>query len=189
MTKKKSKKKKTKTKERSEKDPRRLADGQFTAGNEIGKETRFKSGHESPKQFTIGNTVPLKYDDVYIDYLYEYYDGGYSAIGSVFPTKSGFPRWLRKVKNIHISQSTIELWTRGGAEYAQRFKEAYDELHAEAEDLLHNGALSRRFDSGYSKLLASAVYGLREKTESKQEIDGDIGLNVKISYFEGEEDK
>jgi hypothetical protein len=182
-----TRKKKTPTTERSKKDPRRLANGDFDFGNEIGKDTRFKEGntvHPAP----IGNDYSLKYDDSFIDLLYEYYDGGYAEIDdSVFPTQSGFPRWLRKKKGIYISQRSMALWTSGEAEYARRFAEVFKELHNESANMLHNGALSRRFDAGYSKLLASACFGMREKTEIKQELSGEAAFNVSISYFDGED--
>lgn len=169
-----TRKKKTPTTERSKKDPRRLANGDFTFGNEIGKETRFEKGENTPAP--IGNDYSLKYDDSFIDLLYEYYDGGYAEIDdSVFPTQSGFPRWLRKKKGIYISQRSMALWTSGEAEYALRFAEVFKELHDESANMLHNGALSRKFDSGYSKLLASACFGIREKTEVKQEVEARVG--------------
>lgn len=169
-----TRKKKTPTTERSKKDPRRLANGDFDFGNEIGKETRFKVGntvHPAP----IGHDYSLKYDDSFIDLLYEYYDGGYADIGSVFPTKSGFPRWLRVIKGIYISQRSMALWTSGEAEYARKFAEVFEELHDESADMLHSGALSKRFDPSYSKLLASACFGIREKTEVKQEVEARVG--------------
>ncbi len=169
-----TRKKKTPTTERSKKDPRRLANGDFDFGNEIGKETRFKEGntvHPAP----IGHDYSLKYDDSFIDLLYEYYDGGYADIGSVFPTKSGFPRWLRVIKGIYISQRSMALWTSGEAEYARKFAETFEELHNESADMLHSGALSKRFDPSYSKLLASACFGIREKTEVKQEVEARVG--------------
>ena len=173
--KKSTRKKKPATKERSKKDPRRLANGDFDFGNEIGKDTRFKEGDKPPRPFLPGNDMSLKYDDSFIELLYEYYDGGYADIGSVFPTKSGFPRWLRLQKGIYISQKSIDLWSSGDAEYARGFAEAFAELHNESADMLHSGALSRRFDSGYSKLLASACFGIREKTEVKQEVEARVG--------------
>ena len=63
-----TRKKKTPTTERSKKDPRRLANGDFNFGNEIGKETRFKEGntvHPAP----IGNDYSLKYDDEGFAYI------------------------------------------------------------------------------------------------------------------------
>lgn len=171
-----TRKKKAPTTERSKKDPRRLANGDFTFGNEIGKETRFKPGDEG-NPAPIGNDYTLKYDDIFVDLLREYYDGGYQDIGNVFPTKFGFPRWLRKVKKINISASTMSLWTSGDAKYAHRFKEAFDELHDEGQDILHNGALSRKFDAGYSKLLASAIYGISEK----QMVDNTVKIVIDSS--------
>ena len=81
----------------------------------------------------------------------------------------------------------MALWTSGEAEYALRFAEVFKELHDESANMLHNGALSRKFDSGYSKLLASACFGIREKTEVKQELSGEAAFNVSISYFDGED--
>ena len=173
--KKSTRKKKPATKERSKKDPRRLANGDFDIGNEIGKETRFNGQQKTPKPFLPGNNISLKYDDSFIALLYEYYDGGYADIGSVFPTKNGFPRWLRLQKGIYISQKSINLWSSGEAEYARGFAVAYEELHNESADMLHSGALSKRFDPGYSKLLASACFGIREKTEVKQEVEAHVG--------------
>ena len=175
-----TRKKKTPTTERSKKDPRRLANGDFDFGNEVGKETRFKEGntvHPAP----IGNDYSLKYDDSFIDLLYEYYDGGYAEIdNNVFPTKEGFPRWLRIRKGIYISQRSMALWTSGEAEYARRFAEVFKELHIESANMLHNGALSRRFDSGYSKLLASACFGMREKTETDSRVTVKVELSDEI---------
>ena len=170
-----TRKKKTPTTERSKKDPRRLANGDFDFGNEIGKETRFEEGHVPTNAFSDGNTISTKYDDIYIDYLYEYYDDGYKDIDRVFPTKGGFVSWLRKKKNIKITCTTINSWSSGEAEYAHGFCDAFKECEQMAEDLLHSGALSRKFDSGYSKLLASACFGIREKTEVKQEVEARVG--------------
>lgn len=175
-----TRKKKTPTTERSKKDPRRLANGDFDFGNEIGKETRFKEGHKTPKPFMPGNDMSLKYDDVFVEYLYEYYDEGYASVGYVFPVRSGFQTWLRKIKGIYISQRSIELWSSGEAEYAQRFATAYKELQSAAEALLHSGALSKRFDAGYSKLLASAIYGIREKTETDSRVTVRVELSDEI---------
>lgn len=172
-----TRKKKTPTTERSKKDPRRLANGDFDFGNEIGKETRFDGTQKTPKPFRPGNDMSLKYDDSFIDLLYEYYDGGYADIGSVFPTKSGFPRWLRMAKGIYISQKSMDLWSSGDAEYARRFAEVFRELHNESADMLHSGALSKRFDAGYSKLLASACFGITEK----QTVDNTVKIVIDTS--------
>jgi hypothetical protein len=170
-----TRKKKTPTTERSKKDPRRLANGDFDFGNEIGKETRFKEGNVPANAFGKGNTISTKYEDIYIDYLYEYYDGGYKDIGRVFPTKGGFITWLRQKKKILLSVASVDLWARGDAEYARGFYEAFLECESMAGDLLHNGALSRQFDSSYSRVLASACFGIREKTEVKQEVEARVG--------------
>ena len=171
-----TRKKKTPTTERSKKDPRRLANGDFDFGNEIGKETRFDGTQKTPKPFRPGNDMSLKYDDSFIDLLYEDYDGGYADIGSVFPTKSGFPRWLRMAKGIYISQKSMDLWSSGDAEYARRFAEVFRELHNESADMLHSGALSKRF-AGYSKLLASACFGITEK----QTVDNTVKIVIDTS--------
>jgi hypothetical protein len=189
MAKKKIKKKRAKTKERSEKDPRRLADGTFAKGNEIGKETRFKPNEPPANAFCEGNTVATKYDDKFITYLYEYFYGGYEDIGKCFPTVGGFIYWLKTKRKISISYATIDNWKSGNVEFARGFSEAFKECEEYRRDILMNGGLSRRFDASFSRFLASSMYDMREKTESKQEIDGGIGLNVNISYFEGEENK
>ena len=189
MTKKKRKREWVKTKERSEKDPRRLADGTFAKGNEIGKETRFKPNEPPPNAFAEGNTASTKYSEKFIEYLYEYFYGGYEEIGKCFPTVGGFIYWLKTKRKISISYATIDNWKSGRVEFALGFSEAFKECEEYRRDILMNGGLSRKFDASFSRFLASSLYDMREKTESKQEVEGGIGLNVKISYFEGEENK
>ena len=188
-TKKKAARKKLAITERSKKDPRMLADGTFSVGNEIGKETRFKPREAPPNAFSAGNSASTKYDDKFIEYLYEFFYGGYEEIGKCFPTVGGFIYWLKIKRKISISYATIDNWKSGNVDYALGFSEAFKECEEYRRDILMNGGLSRKFDASFSRFLASSMYGMRDKTEVKQEVSGDVGFNVNISYFEGEDDK
>ncbi len=170
------------TKARSEKDPRRLADGKFTEGNTIGADTRFKKGEQHGTPFQKGNTLAKKYKDEYADLLLEYFRKEDIA----FPTLEGFVEWVRIIEGEAISYEAALMWANTETEYAQRFKDIYAQAKAIQRDKLIFGGLTKRFDPSFARFLASSMHDMREKTEQKVDADlkGEGTFNVNITYFE-----
>lgn len=172
------------TKARSEKDPRRLANGNFAPGNTIGEGTRFAAGEQHGTPFQKGNTLAKKYKDEYADLLLEYF----RREDITFPTLEGFVEWVRTRTGEAINYSTAEAWARGDENYAdaQRFQEVYAQAKAIQRDKLIFGGLTKRFDPSFARFLASSLHDMREKTEQKVDADlkGEGTFNVNITYFE-----
>jgi hypothetical protein len=163
-----TRKKKTPTTERSKKDPRRLANGNFAPKNTIGEETRFdefRGPENSP--FVPGNTLSTKYKDEYADLLIRYYNDP----EEMYPTLEGFAMLV----GVHIR--SIEEWASGRAEYALRFSQNYAHARAIQRKRLIEGGLSRRFDPSFARFLASAVHGMSEK----QTVDNTVKIVIDTS--------
>lgn len=177
-------KKKENTTERSEADPRRLANGQFTEGNTIGEGTRFKKGEQNGTPFKKGNTLSRKYKSEYADLLLEYFRREDIA----FPTLEGFVEWVRTVCGEAISYEAALLWANTETKYAQRFKDIYTQAKAIQRDKLIFGGLTKRFDPTFARFLASSLHDLREKTEQKVDADlkGGADFTVRITYIDEE---
>ena len=178
------KNKKKISKERSEKDPRRLANGNFAPGNTVGEGTRFAAGEKHGTPFQKGNTLAKKYKDEYADLLLEYF----RREDITFPTLEGFVEWVRTRTGEAINYSTAEAWARGDENYAdaQRFQEVYAQAKAIQRDKLIFGGLTKLFDPSFARFLASSMHDMREKTEQKVDADlkGEGTFNVNITYFE-----
>ena len=171
---------KKKTKERSEKDPRRLANGNFAEGNEIGAETRFQKGKQNGTPFVKGNTLARKYKAEYADMLLEYYRREDVA----FPTLEGFVEWVRTRTGVAISYEAALAWANTETSYAQRFKDIYTQAKAIQRDKLILGGLTKKFDPTFARFLASSLHDMKEKSEQKLDLKGEGPLNVNITFFE-----
>lgn len=174
------------TDKKSEKDPRRLANGNFSEGNTIGEGTRFKKGEQNGTPFKKGNTLSKKYKDEYPDMLLEYF----RKEDIVFPTLEGFVEYVRSIEGTAIDYATAEAWAYGyeGYAYAQRFQETYRQAKAIQREKLIFGGLTRRFDPSFSRFIASSMHDMKEKTEQKVDasVEAKGAFTVKVSYFEDE---
>jgi hypothetical protein len=173
---------KKKTAKKSEKDPRRLANGNFAEGNTIGEGTRFKKGEKNGTSFEKGNTLSRKYKAEYADMLLCYFRDENVA----FPTLEGFVEWVRTQTGEAISYNAASLWANTETNYAQRFKEIYTQAKAIQRDKLIFGGLTRKFDPTFARFLASSLHGMNEKSEQKVDanLKGEGTLNVNITFFE-----
>jgi hypothetical protein len=95
---------KKKTAKKSEKDPRRLANGNFAEGNTIGEGTRFKKGEQNGTPFKKGHTLSKKYKKEYSVMLLEYF----RREDIVLPTLEGFVEHVRSVEGMAIDYATAE---------------------------------------------------------------------------------
>ncbi len=189
MEKKETKKRapKKKTTKKSEKDPKRLANGNFAAGNTIGENTRFKKGEQNGVPFKKGHNLSKKYKDEYPAMLLEYF----RREDIVFPTLEGFVEYIGQVTGEAIDYATAEAWARADEKYAdaQQFQEAYRQAKAIQREKLIFGGLTKRFDPSFSRFIASSMHDMREKTEQKIDanVDAKGTFTVKVSYFDEEE--
>lgn len=174
------------TEARSEKDPRRLANGNFAQGNTIGEGTRFAPGVQNGTPFQKGNTLAKKYKDEYADLLLEYFRREDVA----FPTLEGFVEWVRTRTGQAINYATAEAWAHGDENYAdaQRFQDVYAQAKAIQREKLIFGGLTKKFDPSFARFLASSLHDMREKTEQKVDADlkGSGEFTVRISYIDEE---
>lgn len=178
---------KKETEKKSEKDPRRLANGNFSEGNTIGEGTRFKKGEQNGTPFKKGHTLSKKYKKEYSAMLLEYF----RREDIVFPTLEGFVEYVRSVEGKAIDYATAEAWARGDEKYAyaQQFQEAYRQAKAIQREKLIYGGLTKKFDPSFSRFIASSMHDMKEKTEQKVDasVDAKGAFTVKVSYFEDEE--
>jgi len=61
------------------------------------------------------------------------------------------------------------------------FSTVLEEIRSKYELNISEGALTGEFNATFAKFLLSAKLGLREKTDVKQEVTGDIGLNISFN--------
>lgn len=141
----------------------RKENGQFQKGNEIGKETRFKSGN--------AYVIKSKYKDEYCDAMLAYFMNE----EIVFPTFEDF------ASSIGVLAETLKNW----CEYHPRFRDTHARCTEIQKHRLLVGGLTERFNAQIVKFLAINNHGMKEKIE--QNFKGDAVLNVNISFFEDEE--
>lgn len=162
--KKKTTKKKTEATPKKERKPN---SGQFKKGNTVGKETRFKKGHN----------VPCKFKEEYCDELIKFfttiepqviYDEYYDKDGNLkskrasmiippkLPTFEGFA-W-----SIGVSVGTLENWRK---EYPH-FDTAYARALERQREILLVFGTNKQYDGNFSKFLLTNNHGMAEQVKS-----------------------
>lgn len=155
-----------------------------------------KVGRNKSGRFTKGNNFakgkgrPGKYKKEYADMLIDYFSvpkmvtfwkRKYYANGKVkeeepitqppiYPTFEGF------AKSIGVTSGTLQNWR----EKYPSFNEAYERALDMQKDILITNSLGGLYNGNFAKFIASAQFGMVEKTEQKiTGIDG-IDLNIEV---------
>ena len=142
---------------------KRDSNGRFIKGNTIGEDTRFKFKH----------TFSRKYKDEYCDKMYEYFTDPINR-PTVYPTFGGF------ALSIGVLPRTLYNW----CEQYPQFAEVFDACKEMQVENLVDGGLRKVYDPTFSRFIASAMHGMREKTEHK--VEGEHEVNINISVFDDE---
>lgn len=155
-----------------------------------------KVGRNKSGRFTKGNNFakgegrPGKYKKEYAEMLVEYFSvpkmvtywkRKYYSSGQVkeeepittppiYPTFEGF------AKSIGVTSGTLQNWR----EKYPSFNEAYERALDMQKDILITNSLGGLYNGNFAKFIASAQFGMVEKTEQKiTGIDG-IDLNIEV---------
>lgn len=163
-----------------------------------------KVGRNKSGRFTKGNNFakgkgrPGKYKKEYADMLIEYFSvpkivtfrkRKYYTNGKVkeeelitqppiYPTFEGF------AKSIGVTSGTLQNWR----EIYPSFNEAYERALDMQKDILITNSLGGLYNGNFAKFIASAQFGMAEKTEQK--ITGIEGIDLNIELLRsGEKDK
>lgn len=182
-----------KEKERDiERDKGKENKGRFKKGNTIGKETRFKKGNTGINKYQ-DNTV---YKDEFADMLLEYfkepkseivYEEEYNKDGTlkkktpkfILPPK--FPTLEMFAVNIGVTSRTLRDWAsvdENGNFKHPLFAYAYAQARERQFAIAKENAISKQYDSNFSKFILVNEFGMRDKQEVDTNVSGKLETPV-----------
>ena len=132
--------------------------GRFKPGNEIGKETRFKIGHN------FSNKYNVSYCEAMLKYFKEEIEAGHYPTFELFAVSIG------------VTHDTLLNWKVGHPQ----FRSIYDLCKTLQKGVMMSGTMEGRFNPVFAKFLAVNCHGMVEKTEQKVEGDTNATLTVNI---------
>lgn len=158
--------------------------GRFKKGNTIGYETRFQKGNKY--------VFDSKYEEEYADMLIEYFETPQSEIiyeeiynkdGSIkrkipkmiLPPK--FPTLEMFATSIGVTRRTLAEWIsldENGIPKHPRFAQAYAYAREKQFAIAKENAISKQYDSNFSKFILINDFGMKDKQEVDTNVNGKI---------------
>lgn len=141
----------------------------FEKGNTIGKETRFKAGHNLSKKYKA------EYADDLLNYFKEMEDMDIIEL----PTLEGW------AISRSISIRSVNNWVHEEEKYPQ-FADKYAQALAIQKKKLALLGLKGSYNQRLVEFLLKNNHGMSDKTEQKVDQTVNGGVSIKVSYFEDE---
>lgn len=142
--------------------------GQFKKGNTIGKDTRFKAGHDVPSKFKEEYCEKLIafFTDAKPEVIYEeFYNSDGTLKGKrpvqVIPAK--LPTFEGFAFEIGVTVNTLLNWCEKFPHFASAYARAAEK---QKEILLINGT-NKQYDGNFAKFLLMNNHGMSEQTKSE----------------------
>lgn len=164
--------------------------GRFKKGNPIGMATRFQKGNTGINKY---NDL---YKDEYADMLLEYfkepkieiiYEEEYNKDGTlkkktpkmILPPK--FPTLEMFAVNIGVTSRTLREWAyvdENGDSKHPLFSSAYAQARERQFAIAKENAISKQYDSNFSKFILVNEFGMRDKQEVDTNVSGKLETPV-----------
>lgn len=145
-------------------------------GRQRDERGRFVKGHTMVEGagFEPGNLEASKYQKKFCADMLRFFDDVYA--------EGNYPTFEMFASSIGVTARTLENWVRAYPE----FSDAYTACKNKQRGALLEGAMAGRFNATFAKFVAVNCHGMKEKVEVDDKHSG--GLDISVSYFEGEEE-